>query len=56
MFKEGEHACSDCLVSIFQPHIYPILLGESKSRVWSQDWSKCGRRLSFYRPPQLGSL
>lgn len=31
MFKEGSHTCVDRIVSIFQPHIRPIVRGKSKS-------------------------
>jgi len=31
MFKEGVHACSDRIVSIFQSHIHPIIRAKQKS-------------------------
>lgn len=31
MFKDGTHTCADRIVSIFQPHVRPIVHGKSKS-------------------------
>lgn len=31
MFKDGTHTCADRIVSIFQPHVRPIVRGKSKS-------------------------
>jgi transposase, IS5 family len=33
MFKEGVHVCADRIVSIFQPHVRPIVRGKARSKV-----------------------
>lgn len=33
MFKDGTHQCKDRIISIFQPHVRPIVRGKSKAKI-----------------------
>ena len=33
MFESGTHSCNDRIVSIFQPHVRPIVRGKAKAKI-----------------------